>query len=342
MSMRLAVFGVGAIGGVIGGYLARAGHDVTLVDLWPANIERIKADGLTVTAQEGEFTVQARALHLGEVSAAGLEFDAVLVSVKSYDTRWAATFLEPYLAPGGFLVSAQNSINEDAMADVVGWPRVVGCVITLGAGMYEPGHVQRTSSFDRNAFAMGEPSGLITKRLKEMAEVMGAAGPSRTTTNLWGERWAKLATNCMTNAVSAITGLTTSQLKDDAEVRKLSTHICVEVTQVATAFGVSVEPITGIAAHMFQEALEDPAKMKEVESLMLEHGRVVRAGLPSLAQDVMKGRKTEADDLNGYVVNKGREMGVPTPVNEALLKLAKRLEAGEIEPSISNVQLIEY
>ena len=157
--MKIAVLGAGAIGGVIGGYLARGGRDVTLIDLWPANIERIKDAGLTVRAHEGEFTVRPTALHLGEVSAARTKFDVVFLSVKSYDTGWASKFIEPHLAPGGFVVSAQNSINEDAIAEVLGWSRVVGCVVTLGAGMYEPGTPERTSSIDRKAFTLGEPAG---------------------------------------------------------------------------------------------------------------------------------------------------------------------------------------
>ena len=87
---------------------------------------------------EEEFTAKPTALHLGEVSASGRSFDAIVLSVKSYDTKWAATFAEPYLAPGGFIVSAQNSINEETIAGAVGWTRVVGCVVTLGAGIYEP------------------------------------------------------------------------------------------------------------------------------------------------------------------------------------------------------------
>ena len=86
--MKIGVLGAGAVGGVIGGYLARADHDVTLIDLWPANIERIKEAGLTVTTCEGEFTVDAASLHLGEVSATRPAFDVVILSVKSYDTSW--------------------------------------------------------------------------------------------------------------------------------------------------------------------------------------------------------------------------------------------------------------
>ena len=338
--MKLAVLGVGAIGGTIGGYLARSGADITLVDTWPANIERIKADGLTVTGEEAEFTAHPTALHLGELSAARQRFGAVFLSVKSYDTRWAATFVEPYLAPGGFIVSAQNSINEDTIAGVVGWSRVVGCVVTLGAGMYEPGRVTRTSAADRHSFTIGEPSGLITRRLQNLADVLSAAGPTKTTSNLWGERWAKLATNSMSNAIAGITGLKSGELRQNPQTRELSIRVAAELVEVAEAFGVKVEPIQGIPAHLFGQASSDGAKREEVEMMMTEYSVSLREGRPSLAQDVMKGRKTEVDELNGYVAQKGKEVGVPTPVNEAIITLTKRVESGELEQSLDNLRFI--
>ena len=339
--MKIAVLGAGAIGGVIGGYLARGGRDVTLIDLWPANIERIKDAGLTVKAHEGEFTVRPTALHLGEVSAARTKFDVVFLSVKSYDTGWASKFIEPHLAPGGFVVSAQNSINEDAIAEVLGWSRVVGCVVTLGAGMYEPGTPERTSSIDRKAFTLGEPSGLITQRLRDLAEVMGDAGITKTTTNLWGERWAKLATNSMSNAIAGFTGLMSAELRLNPEVRYLSIRIAAELVRVAEAHGVSVEPISGVPAELFNRALEDGAAREEVEGLMIEAGKNIGTGRPSLAQDLLKGRATEVEHLNGYVVRKGQQVGVPTPVNQAIVDLTRRVDSGEIEASLSNLALVD-
>jgi 2-dehydropantoate 2-reductase len=340
MSMRLAVLGAGAIGGSIGGYLARAKHDVTLIDLWPANVERIRTKGLTVTSLEEEFTVQPSAVNLGEVSAIGRLFDAVILAVKSYDTDWSAKFIEPHLAPGGFIVSAQNSINEEAIATVVGWPRVVGCVVTISAEMTGPGHVQRTTAFSRPATVLGEPSGMMTRRLEEMAKVLSDFGPARTTTNLWGERWAKLGTNCMNNATAGLTGLSSAGLRENPQARHLAIRIASELVRVASAFGVSVEPIGGIPADMFVEAVDDAAKRREVEDEILEAGKTIGSGRPSLAQDVIKGRRTEVEYLNGYVVRKGREVGVPTPVNEAVVEITKRVEAGDLEPSESNLNYI--
>lgn len=339
--MKFGVFGVGAIGGIIGGYLARAGEDVTLIDTWPANIEKIKSDGLTVTSLEEEFTVKPPALHLGEVAAVRPELNAVFLAVKSYDTEWAAKFVEAYLAPGGFIVSAQNSINDDAIAEMVGWSRVIGLVITLGGAMGEPGHVNRTSAGTRHAMTVGEPNGLKTPRAEKIAEALSVIGPSKVTTNLWGERWAKLGNNCSSNAVSGFTGLSSGGLRLDPKSRAIAIAIVGELLRVAEAHGVSVEPIAGIPADTWAAAGNDGAAREEAEQLMIDGAKDFGAGIPSLAQDVSKGRKTEVDLLNGYVVRRGEEVEVPTPVNEQVVRVTNRVEAGELEPVLENLDLIQ-
>ena len=137
---RIAVMGVGAIGGVIGGYLTRAGHDVTLIDPWGAHVETIRSEGLHVSTLDEDFTVQANAVHLGEACNISEPFDTIFLSVKSYDTIWATHFALPHLTPTGVIVSAQNGINDDRIAPIVGFSRTMGCVITLGAGLYDTGN----------------------------------------------------------------------------------------------------------------------------------------------------------------------------------------------------------
>ena len=203
---RVAVLGVGAIGGIIGGYLTRAGRDVTLIDQWGENVEAVREKGLTVSTQEGDFTVQANAVHLGEVCNITDPFDLVFLAVKSYDTRWATHFILSHLSPDGVIVSAQNGINDEQIGPIAGWSRVLGCVITLGAGMYEPANPIRTSAASRLAFTVGEPSGVESNRAHAVADMLSVIGPTKVTSNLWGQRWAKLATNSMANPICALTG----------------------------------------------------------------------------------------------------------------------------------------
>jgi 2-dehydropantoate 2-reductase len=183
---------------------------------------------------------------------------------------------------------------------------------------------------------------MITPRIKGLAEVLNDVGQARTTDNLWGERWAKLATNCMSNPVAGITGLGASELREDPAIRRLCIAIAGELLTVAASLGVSVEPIGGVPARMFLEALTDGAKREEVELGMVEAGKAVGNVRPSLALDIFKGRRTEIEQLNGYVVRKGRQAGIPTPVNQAIVALTKRVEAGELEASVSNLEHIEY
>ncbi|HWU39496.1 MAG TPA: 2-dehydropantoate 2-reductase [Candidatus Acidoferrum sp.] len=336
---RLAVLGVGAIGSNIGAYLTRAERDITLIDMWPAHIEQMKRHGLRVTSQDEDFTVRVKAVHLADVCTLHEPFDAIFLSVKSYDSVWAATFIAPYLKPGGVLLPAQNSINEDWVAPVIGFTRTVGCVVTLGAGLYEPGHVLRTSTSSRPSFALGELNGMLTSRLQELVDLLSPVGPARATANLWGERWAKLIVNSMANAIAGITGMGSAEMRSNNDVFTITLKIAAEAFAVAERLGVQVEPVGGIPAKVYREAISG-AGLEDLRSQWIERGRALGAGRPSLLQDVMKGRRTEVDYLNGYVARKGREVGVPTPMNEAIVAVAKQVEMGERKPIPANLQLL--
>jgi 2-dehydropantoate 2-reductase len=334
---KVAVMGAGAIGSTIGGYLARAGQDITLIDLWPAHVEAMRRDGLKVTAPDEGFTAKVKALHLADVAGQRDQFDAVLLSVKSYDTAWATTFIAPHLAPGGVLVSAQNGINEEAIAAIVGHTRTVGCVVTIGAGLYEPGHVTRTNLPSRPSFAVGEMTGMVTPRVQELVALLAPAGVSHATTNLWGDRWAKLVINCMANPLAGITGLNNVEMREHPDVFPITVAVAGEALAVAERLGVQVEPIGGIPAEAYLQAARGVGR-EALQQQWIAQGKGVGAGRPSLLQDVLKGRRTEVDYLNGTVVRKGREVGVLTPLNEAIVDLVKQVEAGTLPQNPANLQ----
>ena len=127
MSARIVFMGAGGVGGYVGGHLARTGHDVTLVDPWPEHIDYIKQHGIQLRGTQGEHSVPVKALHLHEVQSLYKDpVDIAFICTKSYDTEWATRMIAQYLAPHGFVVSLQNSINEERIAGVVGWDNVVG------------------------------------------------------------------------------------------------------------------------------------------------------------------------------------------------------------------------
>lgn len=340
MFKRLAVMGTGAIGCTFGAYLSRAGHDVTLIDTWPEHVETMREKGLTITAPDEEFTTPVNAIHLGEVNKIQEPFDAVFLAVKSYDTVWATHFIMRYLKPEGIIVSTQNGINDEVIAPIVGFSREIPCVITFGAGLYEPGHGIRTGDPYKLSLSVGELTGVSSQRVKDLAELLGAIGQTKVTNNVWGERWAKLATNCMANPVCAFTGLGSADVRTNADVSDLPIRIAAEVVKVGQALGIEVEAISNIPAEDFAHS-DDPTVFEDVKTRLAEGAHLLGTGRPSMLQDVMKGRKTEIDYLNGYVVGRGAEVGVSTPFNAAIRGAVRSVERGEVTPDVGNINLLE-
>ena len=335
--MRIGIIGAGAIGCVVGGLLTKAGHDVTLVDQWPEHIETMKQHGLRLSGTCGEHTIPVKALHIHELQGVATPFEAVFVSVKSYDTEWAAQMALAYLEqPDGVVVDFQNGVNDERVASVVGKARCLGCVITIGAGMYEPGHAMRTDS-GSVGFKIGEHDGRDTPRAQALARVLNDVAGTKVTTNLWGERWSKLAVNCMANPLAGLSGLGSAEVRTAPIPRRIAIHVAAEVIQVGRAAGYEVEPIYGIDARRFVDAAQGKG-WDAVEADMAASVKFLTGGRPSMLQDVMKGRRTEIDYLNGYVSQQGKRLGVATPVNDAVVAAVRQHGVGTLKPDPKNLE----
>jgi 2-dehydropantoate 2-reductase len=353
MGTRIAVVGVGGIGGSIVAYLAQNGQDVTAIDQWAEHVQAMRRQGLTLSDVNATFTMPVRALHLSDVSGVREPFDIVFLSVKSYDTVWLTHLIAPHVAPSGCVLPAMNALNDETVARIVGYPRTVGCVTTISAGVYEPGHVVRTDPTTTHAFSVGELHGLVTPRVRTVVEMLAPIGPSEATTNIWGARWAKLIWNSMGNALAGLLGPDTGGLPPEQRALAGAIRIAIgrEAAQVALAQGVALEPVQGIPGERFakvagwadlealQAELDRAGSQRQLTPAEL--ARLPQPGRPSLLQDVIKGRRTEVDYLNGEIVRRGAEVGVATPMNEAMVAQMHRLEAGEIEPDAEHLAALE-
>ena len=345
MSKRIAIVGAGALGGYVGGTLAHLGHDVTLIDPWPEHVETIRSRGLELDGMtpEERFTVtRARIIHLTEVQAlARKPIDVAMVAMKSYDTAWAAMLIKPYLSAEGFVVSLQNCLNEETIAGVVGWGRTVGVIASMiSVDLYEAGRIRRTmpKGGERyTIFRVGEPHGRVTRRVEELVEWFGQVDSAKATTNLWGERWSKLVQNGMNNGVTAATGLTSGDCLRNEAIRRFQLRLAGEAIRVGQALGYQLEKVRGIDAERIALAAEgDSDALAEVEAAIVpKAGANPRGDIqrPSMAQDIMKGRRTEIDAMNGFIAAKGAEAGVPAPSHARLTDIVRRVERGELKPS---------
>lgn len=338
---RVCIVGAGAVGGYVGAHLARAGVDVALVDAWAEHVQAMRHDGLSVQAMSaaGSVHTPVRALHLHEVQQFVREpaFDIAFVAVKSYDTVWATHLIAPFLAPSGCVVSLQNSINEPAIAGVVGWPRTLGVSVSaLAAELVAPGRIVRHSPLGdehKPGMRVGEAHGQVTPRAQRIASLLALGDTCKVTSNLWGERWSKLTINAMRNGPCALAGMTGRQRDAHDTARTLSIRLGSSAVRVGRALGLALEPVGGLDLELLARAEEDAQAMQSLTQQILAVANARSdAQRPSMGQDVLKGRRTETEDINGLVARRGEELGVDVHLHRRVNTLIGRIERGELAP----------
>lgn len=346
---RVVIVGAGAVGGYIGAHMTKAGHDVTMVDPWPEHVEIMRTRGMEIsgmTPQEA-FTQKMKAIHLTELQNTIKErpVDIAFIAVKSYDTIWATHMIAPYLAPEGFVVSSQNCVNEERIAGVVGWGKVVGCMVgnNYAVDLYEPGKIRRTmpKTGQVASLEVGEVHGRITPRITELAEMLQSVDKSKTTTNLWGVRWSKLCVNGMRNGVSAATGLGGNERDAHDRIRRVVIKLAGESVRVGRALGYELEKIAGVEPDLYVKAADnEPESLKKLEEIMIAGTKgTARSDLqrPSMAQDIAKGRRTEIDFMNGYIAERGASVGMVAPTHAALTKIVQQVERNQLPAKPENL-----
>ncbi|MBP0462768.1 ketopantoate reductase family protein [Roseomonas sp. PWR1] len=296
--MKVAVMGAGAIGCFYGGLLARAGASVTLVGR-AQHVDAIRARGLLLE-MGGETHGVAVA---GAVTADGVAgAELVLFCVKSGDTEQVGREMAPHLRPDAVVLCLQNGVdNADRLSAVLGRP-VVPVAVYVATEMAGPGHVRHHG---RGELLIG-PTG----RDEAILALFAAAGISaRVSADAIGALWGKLVVNCAYNALSALTGLPYGRMIRVPGVEAAMRDVVAECTAVAQASGIALpegilDAVLGLAASM-------PAQFS------------------STAQDLRRGRPTEIDHLNGFVVARGEQLGIPTPVNRLLQTLVRAAETAK-------------
>jgi len=336
-AQRIAVLGAGANGASVGADLTAAGIDVTLIEQWPAHVEAMRANGLTIEMPESSLHVEPRTMHLCEVATLRETFDVVLMLMKAYDTRWATELIAPHLAADGIVAGVQNGMTTDVIADVVGPARTMGTVIEISATMYDPGRVQRHVAPERSWFAVGSIDQAADGRRDDIAALLGHSGSVAIVDDIRATKWMKLISNCTVLVPTAIVGLPMLDAIDHPGMRELMVRSGAEARDVGAALGHPLLPIFGLGA-------DDVARPDSVVDTLLDKlyaGFVVPNATTTVLQDWTKKRHSEVDDLNGTVVAEGSRLGVPTPVNAAVVELAHRIERGELEPGTGNLALLD-
>jgi len=337
---RIGIFGAGAIGGVVGGLLSRAGHDVTFIDTWYEHIEKINSNGLIVKNQESEYLCKPKAIHINNLQGIKEKFDIGIIAVKSYDTEWATHALKNYVKDEGYFVDFQNGINDLKIASIVGEEKTLGCIITISAVASKPGYAWRTDNRKDVCFKIGEVSGGVTERLKDFVAMMQAVGLSGYTEDLLSERWSKLMVNCMANPLAGLTGWGTSKVRTEPITQNVAIQIASEVVKVAKSEGFKMGKIMGMEPDNFVDAANGK-NIEEIKNQFLDAAKQAgSASRPSFGQDVLKKRRTEINYLTGYVSDMGKKNNISTPFCNKITKIVNDLGVG-FDPSPEHIEELE-
>ena len=337
MSKRIAVLGAGAIGSSVGADLIEAGEDIVLIDQWPAHVEAMRTDGIRVVMPDREVKVSARALHIGELASERPAFDAVILAAKSYDTTWMCHLIAPYLTDDGVFVGLQNGMNEEMITPIVGRERAIACVVELSAEIWEPALVQRDTTREGTWFAVGELDGSVTARVEEVAAMLRHSARVDVTGNILGAKWSKLVVNSMTMGPYTLLGLKNWEASALPGMTEISVRIGRESVAVGEGLGYRLEPIFGMSAEQFSGEGDDML----VNAIRVLHGHIGKDATTATVQDQKKGRRTELEHITGTVVRKGREVGVPTPANDAVLQMAGEIDRGERAMDPANLDALK-
>ncbi len=318
----LLIWGAGAIGGILGAYWARAGIPVLMVDIVAEHVRACRTTGLHISGPVEDFRQVVSCVTPAELSG---RYATIVLAVKAQATEAAMAMLAPHLAPDGFVLSAQNGLNELAIARVVGPARTMGCFVNYGADWLGPGEILFGN---RAAVVVGEIDGSVRDRTRRMHALLSVFEPDAVLTdNIWGYLWGKLAYGAMLFA----TALTPDSMSENfADPRRFVVfdQLAREVMAVASARGVSPVGFNGFDPACFAPGAPQSGARSSIAALA-EFNRHTAKTHSGIYRDLaVRKRKTEVDPQIGVIAELGFDAGIDTPAIRRLVELVHDIEDG--------------
>jgi len=330
---KIVFVGAGAIGGITAAFIKKAGWDPTLVCKHQETADLSMFPGVHVAGIKGDQTIALKAVK--NISDLSGHQDLIFLATKANDCLVAAHSLLPFLKPESTVVSLQNGICEDALGEVLGRERVIGCVVGWGATHRGVADLEATSEGE---FVIGNIDHKPDDRLKPIKEMLDAVYPTRISDNIMGELYSKLIINACINSLGVIGGVKLGRLLANTKARNKFFQLMHEAMAVAEAMQIQVAPAGGGKLDYYKllagkGKFADLKRYLTIRIIGFKYRRIKSSSLQSLE----RGRRTEIDYLNGYICEKGKALGVPTPLNDAVRKMVLEIENGQRPVSLDNL-----
>jgi len=317
--MKIAVIGAGAIGSVIGGLSSKAGEDVTLIGRKP-HVDAINRNGLILEGESGKTVIQIKA-------AENLDFkpDLALLTVKAQDVVSSVTKVHVFLS-GAQVVTLQNGVqSDDQVAGLLGKENIISSVVIFNGQFLEPGKVLYSIPFSKIALLIGEPFGNKGNLLQSLSALFNKAIATDISEDIRAAHWTKLLWNLQT-AIPGVTGLSYQESYQYPQIRKLVIKLTKEGLKVIERAGIKTVDVPGFPLEPLKTMVRVPLSISSsmIKDIAKSLGKQPILG--STLQSIKRGKITEVDYLNGEIVNLGKKMGIPTPVNSLIVELVHQVE----------------
>ena len=342
--MKIAVIGAGAIGGICAALIQKAGYDVQVVVRREEHAKAIREKGIRVSGIRGEFTAQMDAVH--GVAAMKPDRNLVFLGVKATALDAVAKDLKLVLGTRTMVVSLQNGFCEEALAQVLGRERVIGCVTSWGATLHTDTDLEMTSTGDFIVGNIGKPADSPAGNPKDpslvqVQQVLNHVLETKISHNITGSLYSKLIINSCITSVGAVCGLYLGQMLAIKHVRQIFVKIMEEAMAVAAAMEIDVEVFAGKLNYYTylgsKGFLADLKRNLFLRVLGFKYKKLKSSSLQSLE----RGQKTEIDYLTGFITGNGKKFNIPTPVNDQIIAMVKEIEAGQRTISPANLDQIQ-
>lgn len=332
MDDPILIWGAGAIGGTLGAYWARAGENVVMVDIVPEHVQACRTDGLSISGPVETFAQIVPSVTPDELDG---RFSRIVLAVKAQATEAAATALARHLADDGYVLSAQNGLNELTIAGIVGEERTMGAFVNFGADWHGPGDILFGN---RGAVVVGEIDGSVRDRTRDMHRLLSIFEPDAVLTpDIWSYLWGKLGYGAMLFATALTPQSMTENFADPARVPAFIA-LGREVMAVAAARGVRPTGFNGFDPQAFMAGATDADARACIAGLADFNSTTAKTHSGIWRDLAIRKRRTEVDPQIGIICDLGRAAGVPTPALDAVKQLINDIEAGRREQSAGTFQ----
>ena len=331
---RYAIYGAGSLGTVLGAFITKNGGEIDLINRNKAHVALLNEKGAHITGTV-EMTVPVKAITPEEMEG---KYDVIILLTKQLHNKEVVTMLKDFLSDDGVIVTLQNGIPEPGIAEIVGENHTMGCAVEWGAALIEPGVCELTSEPDSLSFHMGKMEGITDEQFRTVKEILELMCPVHEEENLIGARWSKLLINATFSGLGTVVGGVFGDISEDKEGKQVAIRCMKECIDVGHAAGVTFAPVQGkniVGLFYYKGALKRAFGTALLPIAMKKH-RLIE---PSMLQDLKKGKPCEIDAINGVVCDFGKKYGVPTPINDRIVEIIKKIQDGTLKADKKNIYI---